>query len=95
MNAGTDKWVLRLYVAGRSPRSMRALANTLRICGDLLPGHHDLEVIDLYQQPELAQDAQIVALPTLVRLLPVPIRMLIGDLANTQDVLRALDLPLA
>lgn len=87
-----DMWVLRLYVAGQSPRSLRAFANIRRICGDLLAGRHDLEVIDLYQQPELAQDAQIVALPTLVKQLPGPHCMLIGDLSNTQDVLRELDL---
>jgi circadian clock protein KaiB len=92
MTAVADIWVLRLYVAGQSPRSLRALANIRKICSELLPGHHDLEVIDLYQQPELAQDAQIVALPTLVRQLPVPQRMLIGDLSNTRDVLRELDL---
>jgi circadian clock protein KaiB len=92
MNATPDTWVLRLYVAGQSPRSLRALANIRRICSDLLPGRHDLEVIDLYQQPELAQDAQIVALPTLVKQRPTPQRMLIGDLSNTQDVLRELDL---
>jgi circadian clock protein KaiB len=92
MTTTAELWVLRLYVAGQSPRSLRASANIRRICGDLLPGRHDLEVIDLYQQPELAQDAQIVALPTLVRQLPTPHRMLIGDLSNTQDVLRELDL---
>ena len=92
MNARSDMWVLRLYVAGQSPRSLRALANIHRICSELLPGRHDLEVIDLYQQPELAQDAQIVALPTLVKHSPCPARMLIGDLSNTQDVLRELDL---
>ena len=94
MTAIPDMWVLRLYVAGQSPRSLRALANVRKICGELLPGRHDLEVIDLYQQPELAQDAQIIALPTLVRELPKPHRMLIGDLSNSQDVLRELDLPL-
>lgn len=92
MNPITDTWVLRLYVAGQSPRSLRALANIRKICSDLLPGRHDLEVIDLYQQPELAQDAQIVALPTLVKESPAPLRMLIGDLSNTQDVLRDLEL---
>lgn len=92
MTAVADLWVLRLYVAGQSPRSLRALANIRRICADLLPGRHDLEVIDLYQQPELAQDAQIVALPTLVKQLPRPHRMLIGDLSSTQDVLRELEL---
>lgn len=90
--AAADVWVLRLYVAGQSPRSLRALANIRTICGRLLPGGHDLEVIDLYQQPELAQDAQIVALPTLVRQQPLPARMLIGDLCDTQAVLRQLDL---
>lgn len=94
MTANPGTWVLRLYVAGQSPRSLRALANVRKICGELLPGRHDLEVIDLYQQPELAQDAQIIALPTLVRESPKPHRMLIGDLSNTQDVLRELDLPL-
>ncbi len=95
MTETPDKWVLRLYVAGQSPRSLRALANIRKICLDLLPGRHDLEVIDLYQQPELAQDAQIIALPTLVKQLPSPHRMLIGDLSNTRDVLRELDLSLA
>jgi circadian clock protein KaiB len=94
MTAHPDTWVLRLYVAGQSPRSLRAMANIRRICADQLRGRHDLEVIDLYQQPELAQDAQIVALPTLVRQLPQPHRLLIGDLSNTDDVLRELDLPL-
>jgi circadian clock protein KaiB len=94
MNAVSDEWVLRLYVAGQSPRSLRALANLRKICSDLLPGRYDLEVIDLYQQPELAQDAQIVALPTLVKQSPKPHRMLIGDLSNTADVLRELDLSL-
>lgn len=92
MNLSPEPWVLRLYVAGQSPRSLHALANIRRICSDLLPGRHDLEVIDLYQQPERAQDAQIVALPTLVKQSPSPHRVLIGDLSQTQDVLRALDL---
>lgn len=92
MTLSPELWVLRLYVAGQSPRSLRALVNIRRICSERLPGRHDLEVIDLYQQPELAQDAQIVALPTLVKQSPAPRRMLIGDLSCTQDVLRGLDL---
>ena len=92
MNPAPVLWVLRLYVAGQSPRSLRALANIRSICSERLPGQYDLEVIDLYQQPELAQDEQIVALPTLVRRSPRPYRMLIGDLSRTQDVLRELDL---
>ena len=95
MNTAPDLWMLRLYVAGQSPRSLRALANVRKICSDLLPGRHDLEVIDLYQQPELAEDAQIVALPTLVKQSPSPPCTLIGDLSNTQDVLRRLDLSAA
>lgn len=95
MKAVADIWVLRLYVAGQSPRSLRALANIRKICTDRLPGRHDLEVIDLYQQPELAQDAQIVALPTLVKELPRPQCMLLGDLSSTQEVLRELNLSLA
>lgn len=87
-------WVLRLYVAGQSPRSLRALSNIRKICSERLPDRHQLEVIDLYQQPELAQDAQIVALPTLVRKLPLPLRILIGDLSDTRAVLRDLDLQL-
>lgn len=93
MNAVPATWVFCLYVAGQSPRSLRALANIRKICGDALPGGFDLEVIDLYQQPELAQGAQIVALPTLVKRQPEPLRMLIGDLSKTTDVLRELDLP--
>ncbi len=93
MSTPPELWVLRLYVAGQSPRSLRALANVRKICSELLPDRHELEVIDLYQQPELAQDAQIVALPTLVRQSPTPQRMLIGDLSRTEDVLRELDLP--
>jgi circadian clock protein KaiB len=92
MNATPDIWVLRLYVAGQSPRSLRASSNIRKICADLLAGRHDLEVIDLYQQPELAQQAQIVALPTLVKQLPRPECTLVGDLSNTDAVLRKLDL---
>jgi circadian clock protein KaiB len=94
MNVESATWVLRLYVAGQSPRSLRAMANIRRICGDLLQNRHDLEVIDLYQQPELAQDEQIVALPTLIKRLPQPHCMLIGDLSNTESVLRELGLSL-
>ncbi len=90
----SDIWVLRLFVAGPSPRSMRAIENLRRICSEMLGGRHDLQVIDLYQQPELAQNEQIVALPTLIKQHPLPRCVLIGDLSNTRDVLRQLNLSL-
>ena len=91
-----DAMVLRLYVAGQSPHSLRALTNMRRMCADTLQGRYRLDVIDLYQQPHLARDDQILALPALVRRLPAPQRMVIGDMSNTQRVLDGLDLaPLA
>jgi circadian clock protein KaiB len=87
-----DAWLLRLYVAGQTPRSLRAVANTQQICADQLHGRYRLEVIDLYQQPQLAQGEQIVAVPALVKRLPDPLRMVIGDMSDTQRVLVGLDL---
>ncbi len=83
---------LRLYVAGQTPRSMAALSNLQRICAAHLDGKYDLEVIDLMKNPQLAQGDQILAIPTLVRNLPVPIRKIIGDLSNEDRVLVGLDL---
>lgn len=88
----TEVFVLRLYVAGQTPRSLRAVVNTQKLCADDLHGIYRLEVIDLYQQPELAQGEQIVALPALVRRLPPPARMVIGDMSDTAAVLTALNL---
>lgn len=85
-------WRLRLYVAGQTPRSLAAHATLRRLCEEHLPGCHEIEVIDLARNPELAQADQIVALPTLVRRLPIPIKRLIGDLANPQRVLLGIDL---
>lgn len=86
------EWVLRLYVAGQSPRSLRAVTNVHKICAEQLGGRYRLEVIDLYQQPQLAQDEQIIALPALVRRLPPPPRMIVGDMSDTDQVLVGLDL---
>lgn len=82
---------LRLYVAGQTPKSLTALANLKRICNEHLEGKYRIEVIDLMKNPQLAQGDQILAIPTLVRSLPVPIRKIIGDLSNTERVLVGLD----
>jgi circadian clock protein KaiB len=87
-----DLWTLRLYVAGHAPRSLRAVVNTEKLCVETLQGRYRLEVIDLYQFPHLAQDAQVVAVPALVRRLPEPLRMVIGDMSDTHRVLAGLDL---
>lgn len=84
-------FVLQLYVAGQTPRSVRAVANIKRICEEYLRGRFELDVIDLYQQPHLAHDQQIVAVPTLIRKVPPPVRRIIGDLSNTERVLARLD----
>ena len=83
---------LRLYVAGQTPKSILALANLRPICEAHLQGRYEIEVIDLLQNPQLAQGDQILALPTLVRRLPEPIKKIIGDLSNTERVLVGLDL---
>ncbi len=87
-----SRYVLRLYVAGKSPKSVNAIANIKKICEENLQGRYELEVIDLYQQPQLAQGEQIIALPTLIRKLPVPLRRIIGDMSNTERVLVGLDI---
>jgi circadian clock protein KaiB len=87
-----EVFVLRLYVAGQTPRSLRAVANTQKLCADDLHGIYRLEVIDLYQQPHLAQDQQIVALPALIKHLPPPARMVIGDMSDRATVLAGLAL---
>jgi circadian clock protein KaiB len=87
-----DHWTLRLYVAGQTPRSLTAFANLKRLCEEHLPGRYHIEVIDLLQAPELGQKDQVVALPTLVRRLPEPVRRVIGDLSNTQRVCLGIEL---
>ena len=89
---GTDHYSLRLYITGMTPRSTDAIAAIKNICEEFLPGRYDLEVIDIYQHPEQARAAQIIASPTLLKRLPVPLRRLIGDLSNRERVLIGLDL---
>lgn len=87
-----ERYVLRLYVTGMTPRSSRAVKNLQSICAEYLDGRYDLEVIDLYQQPVLAKGEQIIAAPTLVKRLPLPVRRIIGDMSNRERVLLGLDL---
>jgi len=87
-----EVWNLRLYVAGQTAKSLQAFANLKRICEEHLAGRYNIEIIDLVKQPQLAAGDQILALPTLVRKLPEPIRKIIGDLSNTDRVLVGLDL---
>jgi circadian clock protein KaiB len=84
--------LLRLYVAGQTPRSITAFANLKRICEEYLAGRYQIEVIDLIQNPQLARGDQIFAVPTLVRRLPEPVRRIIGDLSNSDRVLVGLDI---
>jgi len=87
-----DTWQLRLYVAGRSPKSVAAYANLVRICEEHLGGRYSIEVVDLLENPHLARGDQIVAIPTLVRKLPEPMRKIVGDLSNTDRTLVGLQL---
>ena len=87
-----ERYVLTLYVTGMTPRSTRAIENLRAICEEHLQGRYDLDVVDVYQQPELATSAQIVAAPTLIKKLPLPLRRIIGDLSSTERVLVGLDI---
>ena len=87
-----DFWELRLYVAGQTPKSIEAFANLKKICEENLEGKCSIEVIDLLKNPQLAKGDQILAIPTLVRKLPEPIKKIIGDLSNTERVLVGLDI---
>jgi len=87
-----EVWNLRLYVAGQTPKSIRAFANLKVLCEEHLKGRYRIEVIDLMENPQLARGDQIVAIPTLVRRLPEPFRKIIGDLSNSERVLVGLDL---
>jgi circadian clock protein KaiB len=89
--ADSESFVLRLYVAGQTPKCMRAFANLKRICEQYLTNRYRIEMIDLLEDPALARGDQILAVPTLVRRVPVPVRKIIGDLSNTQRVLAGLD----
>lgn len=92
MSAESPPWILRLYVAGQTPRSVRAFANLKRICETHLAGHYEIEVVDLLEDPSRARADEILAVPTLVRHLPPPIRKIIGDLSETERVLVGLNL---
>ena len=91
-SAGSQKYVLRLYVAGMTPRSEEAIRAVTVICEENLAGRYDLEVIDLYQNPTLAKGEQIIAAPTLIKKLPVPLRKFIGSMADKERILVGLDL---
>jgi circadian clock protein KaiB len=90
--AGKEKYVLRLYVAGISPRSSEAIRKVTALCENHLIGRYDLEIIDIHQQPALAKDAQIIAAPTLIKKLPLPLRRLIGSMADEEKILVGLEL---
>ena len=90
--ATSARWNLRLYVAGQTPRSTSAFQNLKNICEEYLKGQYHIEVVDLMENPTLARGDQILAIPTLVRKLPQPIRKIIGDLSNTERVLVGLDI---
>jgi circadian clock protein KaiB len=92
IKAASSRYILKLYVAGQSPKSVNAIANLKKICEENLQGRYELEVIDLYQQPQLAQGEQVIALPTLIRKLPPPLRRIIGDMSDTERVLVGLDI---
>ncbi len=94
LDAGPDssQYVLRLYVTGKTPNSLRAIASLKEVCEQYLQGRYHLQVIDIYQQPDLAEGDQIVATPTLIKKLPAPLRRLIGDMSNRERVLVGLDL---
>ncbi len=87
-----ETWTLRLYVTGHSPSCVRALANLQRACTHWLPGRHQIEVVDLLENPRLAADDQIVAVPTLVRTHPPPVRKIVGDLSDTERLLFGIQL---
>ena len=88
---GNQEYVLRLYVTGMTPKSIRAIENLRKICEENLEGRYELEVIDIYQQPEYAKKEEIVAVPTLIKELPLPLRRFIGDMSNKEKILIGLD----
>ena len=91
-SARRKMYSLRLYITGQTPRSASSIRNLREVCDEFLEGRFELQVIDLYQRPELAREAQVVAAPTLIKKLPLPSRRLVGDLSNKNEVLLGLDL---
>ncbi len=94
INAEQDKpvYVLRLFITGASPYSVRAVTNTKKMCEQYLNGHYELEIVDIYQQPLFAEREQIIAIPLLIRKFPLPERRLIGDMSDTQKLLKGLEI---
>lgn len=90
--APQERYLLRLYISGMTPAATRAITNLKQICEQYLAGRYDLEIVDVYQQPVLAKDEQILAAPTLIKKLPEPLRRIIGDMSNKDRVLLGLDL---
>lgn len=88
--AGQSKYILRLFITGMTPNSKKAVENIKKICEEHLAGRYDLQVIDIYQQPSLAEGEQIIAAPTLIKVQPVPVKRLIGDMSDTEKVLSGL-----
>ena len=93
--SGKPRFLLRLYVTGQTPRSVKSIDNLKRFCEEHLKDQYEMEVIDIYQQPGLASENQIIAAPTLIKRLPLPLRRLVGDLSNQDRVLTGLDLKIA
>jgi circadian clock protein KaiB len=89
------RYVLRLYVTGQTPRSVQSVENLRRLCEKYLKGRYDLEVVDIYQQPALAAEGQIIAAPTLIKTMPLPLRRLVGDFSDKERVVLGLDLRVA
>ena len=87
-----DKYVLKLYITGKTPRTQNAVSMLKRICEEELEGHYELQVIDVLERPQLAEDEKILATPTLIKVMPLPLRRIIGDLSDKQKVLLFLDL---
>ncbi len=92
LSRDTEKYVLRLYVAGMGPKSIQAIENIKKLCEENMPGRYQLDIIDIYQQPIFAKEGQIVAAPTLIKELPLPISKMVGDMSNKERVLVGLDL---
>lgn len=90
-NPDTQRYVLQLYIAGRTEKSMLAIANTRRLCDTFLAGRYQLDIVDIYQCPALAQKAKIIATPTLVRTLPLPVRRIIGEMHDAQRIMVVVD----
>lgn len=87
-----SRYILRLYVTGQTPRSLQSVENLRALCDKYLPGQFDLEIIDIYQQPAMAKEGQIIAAPTLIKSMPLPLRRLVGDFSDKERVILALDL---